>query len=177
MLAEHLGTILTNRVLVSSGTGDVVLKEQHVQKVEVSKLASNAVVVKLDKIGTLSGLSEGPWKQACDYMLVYRVENNIRVLFVELKKSLSTKKKKAFQQLRWSLPVLKHLDSICKLHFGLGSDESETEVRYILICDRIGPRIDKQSVRAIQIPVSEQYKDILVTILIGPRFGVNQLWR
>ena len=63
MVPAHLERILKNRVLVSSGAGDVVLKERNVQKVEVSKLASDAVVVKLDRVGTLSGLDRGPWKQ------------------------------------------------------------------------------------------------------------------
>ena len=85
------------------------------------------------------------------------------MLFVELKKTLSTNRKKAFQQLRWSLPLLEYLGSICELHFGLEPDESEKEVKDILICDRIGHRIDKQSVKAVRSPYPEQYKDIIAT--------------
>ena len=176
MLASHLKKILADKVVVSSTSGVVVLKEQRVQKVEVSKLASDAVVVKLDRVGELSGLDKGPWKQVCDYLLVYPVENRIRVLFVELKKTLSTNRKKAFEQLRWSLPLLKYLGSICELHLGPEPEESEKEVKYILICDRIGQRIDKQSVKAMQSPYPMQYKDIIATIFIGPRFSLDKLW-
>ena len=176
MLAKHLKAILTDRVLVPSRSGDVVLKERNVQKVDVSKLASDVVVIKLDQVGTLSGLDSGPWKQACDYMLVCRVKNKTRVLFVVLKKTLSRNKNKAFQQLRWSLPLVKYLGSVCELHFGSRCDQAEKEIRYILICSRIGHRLDKQSVKAMHVPYRKQYRDIFVTIFIGPRFGFNQLW-
>ncbi len=176
MVPAHLERILKNRVLVSSRTGAVVLKERHVQKVEVSKLASDAVVVKLDRVGTLSGLDRGPWRRVCDYMLVYRVKNKTRVLFVELKKTLNRNKNKPFQQLRWSLPLFGYLGSVCELHFGPEFDQQEKEVRYVLICDRISRRFDKQSVKAIHLPYRKQYEDIMVTIFIGPRFGFNQLW-
>ena len=66
ILASQLKKILADKVVVSSTLGVVVLKEQGVQKVEVSKLASDAVVVKLDRVGELSGLDKRPWKQVCD---------------------------------------------------------------------------------------------------------------
>ena len=91
-------------------------------------------------------------------MLVYRVKNKTRVLFVELKKTLNRNKNKPFQQLRWSLPLFGYLGSVCELHFGPEFDQQEKEVRYVLICDRIS-RFDKQSVMPIHLPYRKQYEE------------------
>jgi hypothetical protein len=176
MLAEHLKAILADKVLISSRSGDLALKEPNVQRVDVSKLPSEAVVINLQRFGSLSGVRNGPWKQRCDYMLVFRVDETDRVLFVELKKTLNGNENKGFEQLRLSLPLLKYLDSVCKLHFGIEPDQLEPIVRYVLIGEQGSQRLDKQPVRAAQLQYSEQHKGITVNILVGSRFGLGRLW-
>lgn len=176
MLAKHLKTILTDKVLLSSGSGVVVLKEPNVQKVEVSRLASDALVIRLrKKFGRFSGIKDGRWTQKCDYMIVFNGDEKNCVLFVELKNSLN-KKKRAFAQLRRSLPLLKYFDSVCRIHFGRDTCKPETTVRYVLISAKHSRRFDKRSVRAKQLRYSDEYEDITVTTLIGSRFPFNLLW-
>ena len=176
MLAAQLRTILTARVLVSSTSGDVVLVEKNVQKVDVSKLPSDAVVINLQRFGSLLGVRDGRWKQSCDYVLVFRGDETDRVLFVELKKTVNGNKNKGFEQLRLSLPLLKYLNSVCELYFGKEPDQLEPIVHYVLIGKQGSQRLDKQPVRAVTLQYSKQHKDITVNILIGSRFGFGRLW-
>lgn len=176
MLAEHLKAILADKVLISSRSRELVLKEKNVQRVNVSKLPSEAVVINLQRFGSLSGIRNGPWKQHCDYMLVFRVDETVRVIFVELKKTLHGNESKGFEQLRLSLPLLKYVDSVCELHFGTESDRREPIVRYVLIGEQGSQKLDKQLVRVSQSKYSEQHKDITVNVLIGSRFGFGRLW-
>ena len=176
MLAAHLRTILSDRVLVPTTSGGVVLVEKNVQKTDISKLPSDAVVVNLQRFGSLSGARDGRWKQSCDYMLVFRGDRMDHVLFVELKKTLNGNRSKGFEQLRLSLPLLKYLDSVCELHFEPKPDRLEPIVRYVLIGEQGSQKLDKQPVRAIQIPESERHKDITGNVLVGPRFGFGRWW-
>ena len=176
MLAAHLRMILSDKVLVPATSGGVVLVEKNVQKTDISKLPSDAVVVNLQRFGSLSGVRDGRWKQSCDYMLVFRGDGMDRVLFVELKRTLNGNKSKGFEQLRLSLPLQKYLDSVCELHFEPKPDRLEPIVRYVLIGEQGSQKLDKQPVRPVQIPYSEQHKDITVTVLVGPRFGFGRLW-
>ena len=176
MLPDHLKTILTEGVLESPSSGNVVLKEPNVQEVEVSRLVSDAVVIRLrKKFGRFSGIKDGRWTQKCDYMIVFSGDENNCVLFVELKNALNNKKR-AFAQLRRSLPLLKYFDSVCGIHFGCGTGKPEMTVRYVLISAKNSHRFDKQSVRPTQLRYTDEYKDITVTTLIGSRFRFDLLW-
>ena len=176
MLAEHIREILTDRVLISSKSGGVVLTEQNIQKVDVFKLPSDVVVINLQQFGSLSGVRDGHWKQSCDYMLVFREDETNRVLFVELKKTLNRNESKGFEQLRLSLPLLKYLNSVCELYFGTEPDQREPVVQYVLIAEQRSQRLDKQPVRASQPQYKEQHRGITVNILIGSIFGFGRLW-
>ncbi len=110
--------------------GTVVLREENVMKVEVSNVVSDAVVLNLRKIGSLSGIKDGPWKQTCDYAIVSRGSKKVRVVLVELKKTLNVEETKGFEQLRRTLPLLKYLRSMCTLE--CGPYPEQFEVRYAL---------------------------------------------
>ena len=85
-----LRQILHEQILESpKRDGSVTLREKGVMKVEVSGLAADAVAVRLDqKLGSLKGIKDGPWKKQCDYVVVNPAGSTVRVLFVELKKTL-----------------------------------------------------------------------------------------
>ena len=92
-----------------------MLREKGVMKVEVSGLLADTVAVRLDQgLGSLSGIKEGPWKKQCDYVVVSPTDGTVRVLFVELKKTL-TENSDGFEQLRRSLPWLKYLRALCRI--------------------------------------------------------------
>ena len=177
MLAQNLKAILDDKVLKSSKSGDLTLKEKKsAQKVDVFKLPSDAVVIDLERFGSFSGVRDGSWKQRCDFMLVFQGDETDRVLFVELKKTLNGNESKGFEQLRLSLPLLKYLDSVCELHFETASDRRAPIVRYVLIGEQGSQKLDKQPVRSVHKPCSERHKGITVKVLVGPSFGFSHLW-
>ena len=143
-------------------------------KVEVSDLATDATVVRLDRIGSLSGLRDGAWKKSCDYMIVSSNGDTVRVLFVELKRTL-TEEADYLEQLRRSLPLLKYLLWVCRIE--CSSDPERVEVRYAVIATRGSPRFDKQPVRRPRLPQIKKYKNIQVSLhIVGQRIGFDRLW-
>ena len=107
--------------------------------VELSGLAADTIAVRLDRIG-LSGITNGPWKKCCDYVVIHQAGDTVHALFVELKRTLSDSD--ACEQLRRSLPWLKYLRSVCEIDSD--SSFSEPEVRYAVIAQKRHPRFDKQ---------------------------------
>ena len=144
-------------------------------KVEVSRTPSGVTAIDLRKLGSFSGIKEGPWKQRCDYLLVYEFKGKNIVIFVELKKTLSQENKRGAEQLRRSLPLLKYLHSVCRIHYGVEPDMLVTTTRYVLIGQKMNPRLDKQPVKTHRALPSENYKEITVNKFVGPRLRFDLL--
>ena len=178
MLAARLKQILTDKVLVSNQTGhSVTLKETGVMKVKISKIDSDFSVINLDKFGSFSGIKNREYKRVCDYMLVFSPGQEDRVIFIELKKSFYPNRTKPLDQLRRSLPILKYLDAVCKIHFSAPKKgHRKISVRYVLIAERINTRLDKQPLRPGHPLPPERYMDIKVTPFVGPRINFERLW-
>ena len=174
-LATCFQKVLDKNILGSrKPCGSFVLREKGVMKVEVSGLAADGLVVRLSRIGSLSGVRNGPWKRGCDYMVISRVAESTRVLFVELKRTL-TEKPKGLEQLRRSLPLLKYLCSLCRIE--CGADPKQLKIRYVLIAKRGNPRFDKQPVRQNGTPQKKQHKEIKVDLhIVETRVGFSRLW-
>lgn len=176
MLAQHVAEILTDRTVVAPCSGRAVtLKERNVMKVTVAGLPDAAVVIDLDRMGSLSGVKDGPWKQACDYLIVFHDGTQDGALFVELKKTLSDRPTDGGEQLRRSLPILRYLESMCAIHFDAMANMRPALVRYALIGKRGSQRLDKQRVRARGAPRVEPYKGIQVVSVIGERVAFASL--
>ena len=178
-LAGCLGRILKEEIRESHQPGGFfVLRETKVMRVEVSGLTADAAVIRLDRIGALKGVTAGPWKQVCDYVIVSPggevVGDPVRVLFVELKRTL-TDEVKGFEQLRRSLPLLQYLRAPCRIE--CGSDSEQPHIRYALVAARGNPRLDKQPVRPRRTPLKKGHEDIEVTLHVaGSRVGFSKPW-
>ena len=107
-----------DRLSYPTNDGSVVLREKDVMKVGLSTLATDAVALRLDRIGNLSGLRDGAWKRQCDFLIVNRVDERVCVLFVELAKTLSETKGRKYDQLRRSMPLLRYLCAVCAIECG-----------------------------------------------------------
>ncbi|MXX75833.1 MAG: hypothetical protein F4210_06120 [Holophagales bacterium] len=168
MLAARLKKILESKTLVSpEADGSVTLREQDVMDVSVLQIPERAATVNLQHIGDFSGVKNGRWKQRCDYMFALDQVDGSEVVFVELKKSLDTGKEKAMEQLRRSPPVLMYLKSLCQLEEQCTDEGVELRLRYFVISERYGERLDKQRVRPNRRPETEQFKSIQVGIVVG----------
>ena len=146
-------------------------------KVEVAGVPSGVTAIDMRRIGNLSGVKYGKWKQSCDYLLVCEFEGKDVAVFVELKKTLGPDQKKGMEQLRRSLPLLEYLRSICRIHHGVKTDNSGVDTRYFLIGEKISQRLDKQRVkssRGLSTP-TEKHEDITVNIFVGSRVRFDLL--
>ena len=174
MLAKNLKTILDPKVLVKSDSDSTTtLEEKKVMKVEITQMPPEAVTTDLNKIGSLSGVKNGEWKQICDYLIVCRNGNENIAILVELKKNLRDDKK-GQEQLRRSLPLLKYLHFICRIESYQKQSEA-LNVRYFLIGEKNSERLDKQRVRSNPRIDKEHYKNIDVYTFVGNRISFDKL--
>lgn len=173
-LLACLRKVLTDKVLrLPDSDGSVVLREKSVMKVKIFGLSDDAMAVRLSKIGSLSGVKDGPWKRVCDYVLVSRNGDSLCVIFVELKRTV-TDNSRGLDQLQRSLPLWRYLYKLC--HIECGGGRNSPVVSYALIAKKGNQRFDKQRVKAVSRPQIKQYKQIRVSICIGQnRMRVNQI--
>lgn len=179
MLATHLKNILADKALVSpTADGSMILRERGVMELEVADIPSDTTIINMRRIGSLSGLKDGEWKQVCDFLVVFKDGDKDYATFVELKKTLDEEsKQKGMEQLRRSLPFLKYLRSVCELHYGADSDEPGPIVWYAVVGSQISRKLDKQHVKAGKPLPSENHKGISVGMFVEERIRLRSLLR
>ena len=177
MLETYLKLVLEDEIIVRPETdGNTVLRERKVMSLEVTKIPANLIVINMQKMGSLSGVKEGEWKQICDFLMIFEHEGKDCAIFIELKKTLNEKaKQKGMDQLRRSLPFLKYLHSVCELQYG--ANFNVPIVKYTIVAARHSPRLDKQPVRPTYPLPTENYKDISVTPFVEKEIRFNSLMR
>ena len=175
VLSENLEEILTDSVLVrQSSESSIVLEEDNVMEVEVTDMPQHSATINLRRIGSLSGIKDGVWKQICDYLLVCAVDDRDLAIFIELKKTVN-EGGRGMEQLRRSLPILEYLREICRLQHRRTRSESPPTVRYVLIGLKQTFRLDKQRVRPRTGVEKENYRDIEIHTFLGPSVGFKLL--
>jgi len=176
VLATHLKNMLADKALVSPRKdGSTVLREKNVMELEVADIPSDITIINMRRIGSLSGVKEGEWKQVCDYLFLFEEEGEDYAVFVELKKTLNEENEKGMEQLRRSFPFLEYLRSVCEIHHSAESAKLRIIVRYSLVGNQISQRLDKQHVKAgFRLP-SKNHKGISVDMLFGERIRFRSL--
>lgn len=140
--------------------------------VVLAGLPDGSTVINMRKIGRLSGFRDGPWKQSCDYLLVCRTAGGDEAVFIELKRTLSGKQK-GMEQLRWSLPYLEHLRSVCRIEYG--ASRARMPARYVMIGDRPSLRLAKQRVSGGHALPNASHEGITIQRLVGSRLRFSWL--
>ena len=114
--AAFLRYILHRKALVlRSDDGTIVLREKKVMSIKINETPLQIAAINLHRIGSLSGVRDGEWKQTCDYLLVCDEESKDIAIFIELKKTIYGDGKPA-EQLRWSLAIYRYLCALYALH-------------------------------------------------------------
>lgn len=176
MLAKRLTKIRADKAIVPLLPGRAVaLKEPKVMTVTVAGIPEDAVVIAMEAIGRFSGIKNGPWTKASDYLVVFHDGAQDGALFVELKKTLIEGATDGREQLRRSLPILRYLETMCAIDVNAMANGRPALVRYALIGNRGSGRLDKQRVRARDAPRVDRYKDIRVVSVIGQRIAFASL--
>ena len=168
-MIECLQKILQDRCLEDKVAADnsIRLKEPRAgMNVDIhGDINSPFLAIRLRKVSHLSCLSDGPWKQICDYLLIARVDGNNHAIFIELKKSM-TDEAKPLEQLRRSLPIWHYLHRVCGVELG---NTLEFNVSYAFIAEKFSKRLDKQRTRTTHdasMPMAEHH-DIKVARFVG----------
>ena len=175
-LAEKVGTVLKEKARVPVKNGSVLLRQKGVMDVTVVAVPPGSTVIRLDKIGSLSGV-RGKFQSRCDFLIVFRSDGKNTVLFIELKKKIG-EASKGLEQLRKSLPFLEYFRSLCQVYF----DEfrgyiPRNCIHYVLIGERTTLLLDKQKVGNAHGLGSIRHHGIEVRMLVGQRVHFGRLWR
>ena len=159
--------VLKPKARVPIRNGEVVLREHNVMDVVLAEVPAGVMIINMRRIGSLSGIREGAWKKACDYLLIRRSKGGAEAVFVELKKNLTDPRGK--EQLRRSLPYLDYIRSLCRIEYGAMSSPKRVLARYVLIGKRTTPGLAKQGVTAGPVFSSEPYEGITIQRYVGSR--------
>ena len=144
-------------------------------EVEIVTQSASVIAIRMSAKNHLPIMQDGPWKQVCDYLLVVESADEIHAVFIELKKTL-TKKKKPREQLRRSLPFLAYLLSVCKIE-NSNIDTMRLNTNYFIFGIKKGERLDKGSVRISpnRMIEKEQYEEIEISTSTRKRFTLDEL--
>lgn len=156
-------------VLPATGGDSIELREKRAaMRVKIVGLPETFVVIRIERIGHASKISNGPWRQICDYLLVVDLDGRTHIFFLELKKTKSWEEKPR-EQLRRSLPLLEYLRSVCEIESGTPWDEHGMSIHYTILFERDSPKLAKQSVNADPRSrvTEEKYDDITIKTFVG----------
>ena len=150
--------------------------------VEIDSPPPDSVAIRMDNVGHLPAVEDGPWKQVCDYLLIADESAVSYAVFIELKRTLHGDNKPREQLLR-SLPILEYLYSMCMVARRISPHEPQVSVHtplsihFWIVSEKFGPRTDIQSVRR-RPPKSESrtsYCGATVNTLVGPVVSFSRL--
>ena len=167
----ELKSILSESVIVQPNSDGTICLEEADASMEVDILSPPPciLIVDIEKLGHLARLKINETQRICDYLLISEINGCICVIFVELKKTL-TNEERGKDQLRRSLPIFKYLTSVLEVHYERILSSTSISLNYILIAEKLHPRLDKQPVKASpeHWPQEEEYKGIIVKKILGP---------
>ena len=178
-----LEKVLPESVLIApKANGNIELQESDSHmKVAIIAPTSSATFVCIDpKFHKfhLPVLRDGPWKQICDYLVVFEAAGQHHAVFIELKKTLRDDAMyRPKNQLLRSLPILKYLQSLCEINSEPGQkDTSCLSIHYCLIGEKYHARFDKQPIRGPKsIWEIQKYRDIVIKSSVSPQFSLADL--
>ena len=176
-LDKMLEQILNKKIIETSrrDSDGITLREEYenssYMEVEVVALSTRVTAIRTGECSHSSALGDGPWRKMCDYLLIFKSNCSIHVVFIELKRNLTSERKKvAIEQLRRSLPFLEYLLSVCKIE-NSSINKMRLITKYVVIAKKL-KKIAKEPVKrsSNQTIVKEQYKGIDITM-----FGTTRL--
>lgn len=176
-LKSTLQDAVKSTAVVQTSSGNVIkLRERQADmSVEITGAETQLVALNLEKIGHLPGIRENcGLDRICDYLLIARSGKTCYAVFVELKRTYR-RNDDSYEQLRRSLPILKYLVSVVEIEHE--QNLVGLEVRYVLICERLDHRIDKQHLKVKKRGIIERDDRGLITInkYLGSRHNFKDL--
>ena len=169
-LTTGLRNILRPDVVSLAAEDDSIeLRERRAgMRVRITGLPGTSIVIRTERVGHASKLSDGSWRQICDYLLVVELGDQTHAVFLELKKT-QTQEEKPREQLRRSLPLLNYLRSVWEIESRAPLNEHEMSVHYSILFERTKSKLPKQPVKAdpTRRAKVEKYNGIIIRTFIG----------
>ncbi len=172
-LPSEVRNVLRTRASVPIKNGRFLLQEPKVMAVEVVAVHKDVIVINLDKLGSLGGIKD-QYQSRCDYLVLCQASRNAKAVFVELKKTLS-QKKKGLEQLRSASPYLSFLTELSRVVGPADEQVPRISVRHVLIGSRVAPMLDKRRLSDSQVLPDKTHRGITVRRLVGERLRFSKL--
>ena len=177
VITDVIRKVVFRKYLVQQNSDNsFVLSEGNMMKVKVLGLDKNAIVIRLEDFCYLH-LKEGNWSKCCDYLIIKSEGNQVKVLFVELKRD-GKEYPTGFEQLRRSVPRYEHLISICQTH--AGNLKRPPSSRYVVLANKDVQGIAKTVTKPGSFDIYRDvrtYKKLKMSLcLINDTVHFNQLW-
>lgn len=127
------------------------LEGSEVMRIKITGIPNSTRVLAIRMANHISWLQD-KCNQICDYFLVFQSQAKYHVVFIELKKSLSpSRKKKACEQLKRSLPIWHYLVSFCEIECEIRNPKPS--IKYFLLAENEGKKmLDKQPTKVVPRP-------------------------
>ena len=171
VLARQVEEVVEERSLVAvPADGILVLEEKRQMKVEVLGVPLEGLaVVRLNRKAALPDVRKGICQRRCDYFLVATLGGQEVAVIVELKKTLYENEDDWREQLRRSLPRLRLLELMGRIHASVDPEGTRTRVEYCLLAEKGSGRLDKQPTRPWVCGEArvERYEGIRIKKFVG----------
>lgn len=174
-LAKCARKVLKLKTQVPINQGVVLLKEKDVMEVKVIAVPADVTVIKVEQIGSLSGV-RGQFRSRCDFLILFQIDGTDAAVFVELKKTIAGGMSKGLEQLRRSPPYLEYLRTLCSIYFERRAEPlRRVDVGYVLIGRSMTPQLEMRRVSDPQVLEEKSHQGIVVRLFVGERIRFDRL--
>ena len=176
-VGEILRRGLSPEVVCSRGPRErLLLEERQVhQRVALDTEGWCVTAIDVRKGGHPGIVQAKDWRLQCDYLLVCESSDDVQVVLIELKLSLSASQEgRALEQVRRSLPLWTYLATACAVEEP-AEQRPSVGVRYAAIYSRVGERLAKQGLTSGGRGWTESWRGIEVREIVTSHLGVSEL--
>ena len=170
------------QVLVSAKSRHLCLWEHDENvnmSVQIVGVPDKLIAIRMEAISHMHVIKPGQRTKICDYILMADIDDCVHMILIEMKKVYNEKdsKRRAENQLRSSLPILKYIHCICLLEQTASAISQLTKTHYWVFCEKDNYWLDKQFIAGnpIERIRSIRYKDIDINIYPAPRIPFRML--
>lgn len=179
-LVEAVAECIDPDGLLKPDNGVLLLQEKQAEmRLEVDGIPDTIAAIHMREVEHLRGVRKGYLDKKCDYLLIAQIGGQIHAIFIEMKKTLHHESEYPRKQLVQSLPILRYLQSMCKVEHGFSDSASRTAVHFWIVGEKYSKHWDKQPVRANPRGRVERvsHKGFDIAMFVGPRMSFADLAR
>lgn len=179
---RYVGEKGEKQVLVSAKSRHLCLweRDENVDmEVKIVGVPDKLVAIRMEALSHMHVIKAGQRTKICDYILMADIDDRVHMILIEMKKTYNEKNpdRRAENQLRSSLPILKYIHCMCLLEQTASVIPPMTKTHYWVFCKKDNHGLDKQS--TVGNPIgrirSILYRDIEIKIYPAPQIPFRAL--